>query len=57
MCYYIKGKLHRENGPAMIYPDGDERYYLNGNELNEQQIILFKRKLALNKLFQKDLVE
>jgi len=24
------GKLHRENGPAIIYPDGHQEWFLNG---------------------------
>ena len=29
-CYYLNGKYHREDGPAVIYPDGTLHYYLNG---------------------------
>jgi uncharacterized protein (UPF0216 family) len=28
--YYLNGKLHREDGPAIEYADGTTRYYLNG---------------------------
>lgn len=30
--YYYKGKLHRpaQDGPALIYPDGQEAYYVDG---------------------------
>lgn len=28
--YYLNGKLHRENGPAIEYADGDKYWYLNG---------------------------
>jgi len=28
--YYNNGKRHRENGPAIIYYNGDVRWYLNG---------------------------
>ena|ERR1700691_2655957 len=28
--YYLNGLLHREDGPAIIYPDGRIRYYLYG---------------------------
>jgi|ERR1700691_2718672 len=27
---YLNGKLHREDGPAIIHPDGALEYYLNG---------------------------
>lgn len=29
--FTIDGKPHREDGPAVIYSDGDEWYYLNNN--------------------------
>ncbi len=28
--WYINGKLHREDGPAIIYPNGGEDWYING---------------------------
>jgi|ERR1700691_915888 len=28
--YYLNDKLHREDGPAVIYSDGTINYYLNG---------------------------
>ena len=28
--YYLNGKLHREDGPAVEYPDGTKSWYLNG---------------------------
>jgi hypothetical protein len=28
--YALKGKLHREDGPAVIYSDGDQFWYQNG---------------------------
>ena len=28
--WYLNGKLHRENGPAIEYPDGTKIWYLNG---------------------------
>jgi len=30
MSYQIHGKWHRENGPAVIYPDGSVEYRLDG---------------------------
>ena len=29
-CWYLNGKLHREDGPAEICADGDQIWYLNG---------------------------
>jgi hypothetical protein len=28
--YYFKGELHRDNGPATEYADGDKEWYRNG---------------------------
>jgi antitoxin component YwqK of YwqJK toxin-antitoxin module len=28
--WYLKGKLHREDGPAIEYANGDKHWYLNG---------------------------
>ena len=28
--YYKDGKLHRKDGPAIEYPNGDKEWYLNG---------------------------
>ena len=27
--WYLNGKLHREDGPAVEYSNGDKRWYLN----------------------------
>ena len=29
-CWYLNGKLHREDGPACEYTNGDKEWYLNG---------------------------
>jgi hypothetical protein len=29
--WYKNGKLHRENGPAVIYEDSETEYWLNDN--------------------------
>ena len=28
--WYLNGKLHREDGPAVEYPDGTKKWYRNG---------------------------
>jgi len=28
--WYLNGKLHREDGPAVEYPDGSKYWYING---------------------------
>lgn len=29
--WYLNGKLHREDGPAIEFADGDKYWYLNGS--------------------------
>jgi hypothetical protein len=33
--YNLEGKLHRENGPAIEWADGDKWYYINGKRHRE----------------------
>jgi hypothetical protein len=37
-------KPHNLNGPAMIYADGKEEYYINGLKITQSQFVLFTRK-------------
>ena len=34
-CWYLNGKYHREDGPAIEYADGDKEWYLNGKRHRE----------------------
>ena len=29
-CWFLNGKIHREDGPAFEWSDGDKEWYLNG---------------------------
>ena len=31
--WFNNGKLHREDGPAIIFPDGTQFWYINGNPI------------------------
>ena len=33
--WYLNGKLHREDGPAIEWADGDKEWYLNGKRHRE----------------------
>ena len=35
--WYLMGNLHREDGPAIEYPDGSKSWYLMGKKLTEAQ--------------------
>ena len=41
---YIKdNKLHNSEGPAVIYPDGKEEYYINGLKYSKDQFKKIKK--------------
>ncbi len=44
--WYLDGKLHREDGPAVEYSDGSKYWYLNGKryEPSAHEIIIYKMK-------------
>ena len=35
--WYLNGKRHREDGPAVEYADGTKYWYLNGKEFTEKE--------------------
>jgi hypothetical protein len=35
--WFLNGKRHREDGPAVEYADGDKYWYLNDEELTEEE--------------------
>ena len=35
--WYLNGKLHREDGPAIEWANGDKSWYLNGEEVTEEE--------------------
>ena len=36
--WLLRGKLHREDGPAFEWPDGEKHWYLNGNRVPWQEV-------------------
>ena len=37
-CWYLHGKFHREDGPAIEYSDGEKKWYLNNEEVTWEQV-------------------
>ena len=35
--WWLNGKLHREDGPAVEYSNGDKEWWLNDGELTEEE--------------------
>ena len=42
-AWYLNGKRHREDGPAVEYANGDKRWYLNGRALTEAEFMARKK--------------
>ena len=36
-AWYLNGKLHREDGPAMEWANGYKAWWLNGKEVTEEE--------------------
>ena len=36
--YYIEDRLHRLDGPARIYSNGEEQYWINDTELTKEEL-------------------
>jgi len=43
--YFIQGKLHRLDGPAVILPNGEEIYYINGEKLSKEKFEMHPERL------------
>lgn len=39
------GKLHKEDGPAVIYSDGLECYYFDGEQLTKERFDAWRKSL------------
>jgi hypothetical protein len=37
LIWYYKGKVHREDGPAIDYPNGYKAWYLNGIKYSQEE--------------------
>ena len=44
-AYLIENKYHRLDGPAIIYSNGVQEYYINDKELTEEEFELHPRRL------------
>ena len=43
--YHIEGKYHRLDGPAMIFPYGEEEYWINDKHLTKEQFEVHPERL------------
>ena len=41
--WYLNGKLHREDGPAVEYADGSKYWYLDGKHLTEKVFLNYTK--------------
>jgi hypothetical protein len=43
--YYKDGMIHNENGPAVVYKDGKEEYWLEGSKVTKEDVESYRQKL------------
>jgi len=48
ICWFLNGKRHREDGPAVEWYNGTKQWYLNGKELTEKEFL--KRNAPVKEL-------
>jgi hypothetical protein len=50
--YFKNGKLHREDGPAVIWNDGKKQseYWLEGRQVDKKEVENYQQKLADEKI-------
>ena len=48
--WYLNGKLHRTDGPAIEYRNGTKCWYLNGKILSQEDYIKTNRNIKLELL-------
>ena len=44
-AYFIDGECHRLNGPAKVWPDGYEEYWINDKQLTKKQFEIHPERL------------
>ena len=46
--WYVNGKIHREDGPAIEYANGEKFWYLNDTKYSEEEFNQWRIKKLLN---------
>ena len=44
-CWYLNGKRHRTDGPAIEYADGSKFWFINGTQYSEEEFDTIKEVL------------
>ena len=45
--WYVNDLLHREDGPAIEWSNGDRSWYLHGNKVTEQEVMKPAKELTV----------
>ena len=52
--WYVNGKFHREDGPAIEYSNGTREWYVNGEHLTEQEFLARTNPACAGKIVEID---
>jgi len=55
--WYLNGELHREDGPAVEFPDGETFWWVNGYPYTEEEFKQYQRTKQFNENMSKILEE
>jgi hypothetical protein len=47
---YVNGMIHKDNGPAVVYDDGKEEFWLKGMKVSKQEFESHKQQLEDDKI-------
>ena len=52
--WWLNGRYHREDGPAIEWANGTKKWYLNGEELTEEEFISRTSNFCIGKVVEID---
>jgi NADPH-dependent ferric siderophore reductase len=50
--WFLNGKLHREDGPAVEWADGSRSWWLNGEQVTEAEVMKPTKELTVAQIEQ-----
>lgn len=48
--WFKNGSLHRTDGPAVVFKDGEKFWFLNGEAVREQDVLAYRQEIVQNAL-------
>jgi hypothetical protein len=55
--WYVNDKCHREDGPAVEWPNGDKKWYLNGKIVFSKHVNFLHKYHNLSESFKRSIIK